>query len=69
MATPESRGGEMPAELGQDVPAGAFLDPGGRYFETIDLSPGTYAVICPVPDPASGQPHHELGMIQELIVE
>jgi hypothetical protein len=58
----------LPPGLGEDVPAGAYLDPGGRYFETIDLAPGTYALICPVPDPASGKPHHELGMIQALRV-
>jgi uncharacterized cupredoxin-like copper-binding protein len=69
LATPESRGGPLPADLGEDVPGGAYLDPGGRFYQTIDLEPGTYAVICPVPDPASGQGHHELGMIQELRVE
>jgi uncharacterized cupredoxin-like copper-binding protein len=69
LATPESRNGPPPADLGEDVPAGAYLDPGGRYYETIDLAPGTYAVICPVPDPASGQPHYDLGMIQALTVK
>lgn len=69
MATPEARGGPMPADLGEDVPAGSYLDPGGRYFETIDLAPGTYAVICPVPDPATGEPHYDLGMIQALNVK
>lgn len=69
LATPKSREGPPPADLGEDVPAGAYLDPGGRYFETIDLELGTYAVICPVPDPASGRPHHDLGMIQALTVK
>lgn len=69
MATPESRGGEMPETLGSDVPSGYFLDPGGRYFETIDLAPGSYVVVCPIPDPATGQPHYDLGMIQTLDVE
>lgn len=68
LATPEAMETPLPPDLGKDVPAGAYLDLGGRYFETIDLSPGTYAVICPVPDPASGRPHHDLGMIQALRV-
>jgi hypothetical protein len=68
LATPEAMETPLPPGLGEDVPAGAYLDPGGRYFETIDLAPGTYALICPVPDPASGKPHHELGMIQALRV-
>lgn len=68
LASLEAMDTPMPSDLGEDVPAGAYLDLGGRYFETIDLKPGTYAVICPVPDPTSGKPHHELGMIQALTV-
>lgn len=69
LETPESRDGGVPETLGAEVPGGHYIDPGGRYFETIDLSPGRYVVLCPVPDPASGQPHYHLGMMQTLDVE
>lgn len=69
LATPEAQGGEVPERLGADVPGAAhYIDPGGRYFETLDLSPGSYVLVCPVPDPASGQPHYHLGMVHAVTV-
>jgi len=35
----------------------------------LDLAPGRYALICFVPDSASGKPHAALGMIGELEVK
>lgn len=68
LETPESQGGEIPETLGAEVPGGYYIDPGGRYFEAIDLSPGRYVLVCPIPDPASGRSHYHLGMIQTLDV-
>jgi uncharacterized cupredoxin-like copper-binding protein len=42
--------------------------PGDSAWLSIDLEPGTYVIICHVPDPATGKEHADLGMIQELTV-
>jgi hypothetical protein len=34
----------------------------------LDLAPGEYVAICHVPDPASGHPHSELGMVMPFTV-
>jgi uncharacterized cupredoxin-like copper-binding protein len=47
----------------------AVLSDGESGFTTIDLSAGTYALLCFVTDPDSGAPHAALGMAQELTVE
>jgi hypothetical protein len=36
---------------------------------TIDLQPGEYVAICNIPDPSSGIPHSQLGMIQPFTVK
>lgn len=53
------------------VPAGGMqaLEPGAGGWLHLDLAPGTYVAICLVPDPASGRPHIDLGMIAEFTVE
>jgi hypothetical protein len=38
-------------------------------WTTIDLTPGTYALVCFVTDPDSGQPHIALGMYDSVTVE
>jgi hypothetical protein len=47
----------------------AVLSDGGSGFTTINLAPGTYALLCFVTDPETGAPHAVLGMAQELTVE
>lgn len=42
---------------------------GGRVNDlTVDLSPGTYAAICFIPDADSGMPHAALGMVDVFTV-
>ena len=41
----------------------AALSPGQRGIAALDLTPGQYAAICFVPDPASGKEHLQLGMV------
>jgi hypothetical protein len=36
---------------------------GATGWLTIDLKPGDYVALCGIPDPASGKPHMELGML------
>lgn len=42
--------------------------PGGSGTITLNLQPGIYAAVCHVPDPASGVPHLDLGMIKLFTV-
>lgn len=51
------------------VPAAAtsIIAPGVTSWLDIDLSPGTYMVMCPLPFP-SGPPHAMLGMIEIITV-
>jgi hypothetical protein len=45
------------------------LSQGVDDYMTIQLDPGEYVAICNIPDPASGLPHSQLGMIQPFTVE
>jgi hypothetical protein len=38
-------------------------------FINLDLSPGNYVATCDIPDPASGKPHSELGMVMPFTVK
>ena len=61
--------GPPPGLLAGDTTyADLFAEPGKRLSKTITLHPGNYIAFCPVPDPASGKPHFQLGMISELRV-
>jgi hypothetical protein len=53
------------------APAGGVqaLDPRASGLLHLDLAPGNYIAICLIPDPGSGRPHADLGMIQELAIE
>ncbi len=50
--------------------AGGFqaVGPGLSGWAQIDLSAGSYLAICSVPDPDSGRPHYELGMVSSFAV-
>jgi hypothetical protein len=45
------------------------LEGGAEGWTTIDLTAGTYAMVCFVTDPDSGQPHIALGMVDSFAVE
>jgi uncharacterized cupredoxin-like copper-binding protein len=45
------------------------LSQGVSGWTTINFTPGDYAFICNVPDPASGKPHWALGMIKGFSVK
>lgn len=51
-------------EAGMWMPTSA----GERAWVTFDLTPGTYAVLCFIPDSGSGKSHTELGMAKLLTV-
>jgi hypothetical protein len=46
----------------------APLSPGGDGTFSVYLTPGNYAFICFVPDPATGKAHFELGQVQQFSV-
>ncbi len=45
------------------------IDPGEAGYLRLDLTPGNYVAICHIPEPNSGQPHRDLGMIQTFAVD
>jgi hypothetical protein len=47
----------------------AWIDPGMHSYFTAELEPGRYALICFVPDHATGEMHFMLGMLQEFVVD
>ncbi|HEV2124833.1 MAG TPA: hypothetical protein VGW38_18960 [Chloroflexota bacterium] len=59
-----------PVEAGlvQPVKGLSELSPGQSAWPTLTFTPGNYAMICFITDPASGLPHVALGMAQEFTV-
>jgi hypothetical protein len=57
--------GEPPLKIEEAGGLGAIA-PGTDAFVDLDLSPGTYAFVCFVPDQKTGQPHFALGMAAPL---
>jgi uncharacterized cupredoxin-like copper-binding protein len=54
---------------GHAIGGSAPLDPGKTGYYTVDLAPGTYAMICFVPDTKDGKPHALHGMAQTITVQ
>lgn len=54
---------------GRFLGGAAGLSPGEAMWLSGDLSPGTYALLCFIPDGRSGKAHHELGMVAEFNVD
>lgn len=52
----------------QDVFYSLPLSPGQFNVVEVDLAPGTYAMICFLPDP-SGTPHVMMGMVEIIVIE
>ena len=44
------------------------MAPGGRGWYEVNLVPGRYLTGCLITDPATGRPHHELGMVRLIEV-
>lgn len=53
---------------GQPMAGAAFEAPGRTTYFTADLTPGSYLLVCFVPDAKDGKPHFEHGMMQTLTV-
>ena len=52
------------------IPAGGTTDlpPGGTMVIAVDLSPGTYSVVCRVRDAHDGRTHDRHGMLSQFVV-
>ncbi|HKV52259.1 MAG TPA: hypothetical protein VJO52_13790, partial [Gemmatimonadaceae bacterium] len=61
----ESMKGPPPGALAGGVAAFA---PGDTVYFPADLTPGSYAFICFVPDSKDGKPHLAHGMMQDFVV-
>lgn len=48
---------------------GAAIMPNSATFPTIDFTPGTYVLVCFIPDQKTGKPHIELGMVKSFEVK
>jgi hypothetical protein len=65
--TPIPAGG-LQFEDVQDIADGALLSPDRAEWLGQDFKPGTYALLCFIPDRATGAPHAMLGMIKVFTV-
>jgi hypothetical protein len=61
-ATMEALGEEWADWSGEEVAGMGVLSPQRTSVVQIALEPGTYAIVCYIPEPASGTPHLMLGM-------
>lgn len=65
--SPDNPLAELVGDSFAPVAATSILSPGVTTWLDIDLTPGTYLVMCPLPFP-SGPPHAMLGMLQIISV-
>jgi hypothetical protein len=63
----ETEKGEPPIEEA-NLEETAVIDGGEEQLTEVDLTPGSYALICFIPDRAGGPPHAAKGMISEAKV-
>lgn len=54
---------------GTDLGGMQGLDKENAGFATVNLTPGEYALVCQIPDPATGKPHLALGMAKSVTVK
>ena len=61
----EKQIGEPPGTLHGGV---SGIMPGDRVYLEVDLEPGTYGLICFVPDRKDGKGHYVHGMVKKVTV-
>ena len=62
--------GGKPPKWAKEVKVEAFAKPGKTgASKPVELTPGTYAILCFIPDKETKKVHAELGMTKELTVE
>lgn len=53
---------------GKPMGGNGAISPGQSNYLTVTLTPGTYVLLCFVPDPTDGKPHIMKGMVQTITV-
>lgn len=53
---------------GRPIGGNGAISPGQSNYLTVTLTPGTYVLLCFVPDPTDGKPHIMKGMVQTITV-
>jgi uncharacterized cupredoxin-like copper-binding protein len=53
---------------GRPMGGNGAISPGQSNYLTVTLTPGTYLLLCFVPDPSDGAPHIMKGMVQTITV-
>jgi len=53
---------------GKPMGGNGAISPGKSNYLTVTLTPGTYLLLCFVPDPSDGKPHVMKGMVQTIVV-
>lgn len=61
--------GEGPPPPSLSIGGAQAMGQGQRAWIRFDFTPGAYVAICFIPDPASGKPHFQLGMVTTFSVE
>ena len=61
-------GGPIAPPKGAPAGGGASDAPTSSLDVTVDLEPGRYALICPIPSPDDHRPHMVKGMVRTLVV-
>lgn len=64
----DSNAGEPPVSFDGGAVIQA-VTAGQTFYTTVDLPPGTYVAVCPLPNLASGAPHFVDGMVDTFTVE
>ena len=62
----EGQAGPTPVEM---LGGASGIAKGRHMFITADFTPGTYVLLCFIPDAKTGKPHSALGMAKEITVE
>jgi uncharacterized cupredoxin-like copper-binding protein len=59
---------ERPGQVSSGLGGLGRIGPGRSAYFPVTLTPGTYVLICLIPERESGRPHSELGMFREVQV-
>jgi hypothetical protein len=59
-------GGPPPFDFGMVIPA---ISSGQTFYTSVNLTPGNYVAVCPLPNLASGAPHFVDGMVDTFTVQ
>ena len=62
-------GGQAGPSPVEAIGGASGLATGRQMYLNLDLKPGTYVLLCFIPDVKTGKPHSDHGMLKEIIIE